>query len=99
MMNHVLNLYRKPRVAENGVVDTSEDPIAMSLLWPTSQLTAGWVSSPTAIRKDSQVLSPYDDDVGDDDRGAGVCDAASPPYDRGPAAIAKWYACFRLVSR
>lgn len=94
-MNHVLNLHRKPRVAEDDVVDASEDPVAM---WPTSQLTARQVSSPTAVRKDSQVLSPYDDDVDDDDRDAGVCDAASP-YDRGPAAIAKWYACFRLVSR
>lgn len=47
-----------------------------------------------AVQKDSQGLSPYDDDG--DDRDAG--DAASP-YDKGLAAIAKWYGCFRLVSR
>lgn len=91
-MDHVLNLYHTPRVEENDAVDASEDPVAVSL----SQLTARWVSSPMVVRKDFQGLSPYDDDVDGDDRGAG--DAASS-YDRGPAAIAKWYVCFRLVSR
>lgn len=86
-MDHVLNLHRKPRIVENDAVDASEDPIAMSLLpWPTSRLTVRRVSSRAATRKDSQGLSPYDDDVDGDDRDAG--DAASL-YDRGPAAIAR----------
>lgn len=75
-------------------MDASEDPAAVSV----SRLTARRVPSSSMMveRKDFQGLSPYDDDVDDDDRGAG--DAASS-YDKGPAAIAKWYVCFRLASR
>lgn len=75
------------RDAESAT-DASEDLIVKSPSRP----------SRLAARKDSQGRSPYGDDGGGGDRDD-ADDAASPYGKRGPAAIARWYACFRLVSR
>lgn len=94
LADYVVNPRRKPRGAKNAAADASEDPIARL----PSQSLVRWTFLPMATPKDSRGQCPYGDDVDDDDDDSGAGDAASP-YDKGPAAIARWCACFRLVSR